>query len=253
MRLQGLTQLIYGDRRPKQFCPLISKRTLLAEARQRAERSISTEKILYSVMQCHRDYYLSELWDLPNQLVEQPCNRGTAPAVLYSLLHVARLDPDAVVAILPCDHYYSRESVFTEALAEAFQIAKNRQESVVLLGAQPTVAEVDYGWIELGRCIDRHPHTYQVLGFHEKPPLPLAQQLFRRGCLWNTFVMVGHIDAFLALAQEAVPDLLQGLRNIPISPKTDEEKRIVEWLYDRTATADFSLQVLSLVERQLLT
>jgi hypothetical protein len=56
IRLRELTMLISGDDRPKHFCALLGKLTLLQEARRRAERSITADRILYSLARAHRDY-----------------------------------------------------------------------------------------------------------------------------------------------------------------------------------------------------
>jgi len=251
-RLRGLTRFAFGDDRPKQFCPLLGKDTLLQEARQRAERSISPDHILYSLTRTHQNYYLRDLGDRPCQRVVQPCNKGTAPAILYTLLHIARMDPDAVVAILPSDHYYSREDAFTAALESAFAIAEEGPRSIVLLGAQPTGPEVEYGWIELGDVVGPRNGVLRVTQFHEKPPLPIAKHLFGSGSLWNTFVMVGHINAFFDLALASVPGLLQALRSAPSFATADCEKGIAE-IYDRIDRTDFSKQVLSPGATRLLT
>ena len=253
VRLRELTRFVWGDDRPKQFCPLLGRTTLLQETRQRAERSIPADKVFYSLTQAHQDYYFSDLWDRPSQLVVQPGNKGTAPAILYTLLHLARKDPDAIVAFLPCDHYYSQESIFTGALESAFAIAEARLESVVLLGATPNGPEVEYGWIEPGEVAGLHPDAFRVMRFHEKPPLAIAERLFRTGSLWNTFVMVGHINAFLDLAMASVPALLQALRSVPVFSTSDSEKQIIERLYGRINPTDFSRQVLSPGARQLIT
>jgi mannose-1-phosphate guanylyltransferase len=251
-RLRGLTRFAFGDDRPKQFCPLLGKDTLLQEARQRAERSISPDHILYSLTRTHQNYYLRDLADRPCQRVVQPCNKGTAPAILYTLSQIARMDPDAVVAILPSDHYYSREDVFTAALESAFAIAEEGPGSIVLLGAQPTGPEVEYGWIELGDVVGPCEGVLRVTKFHEKPRLPIAKHLLRSGSLWNTFVMVGHINAFLDLALASVPALLQALRSAPTFSTSDGETGIAE-IYDRIDHTDFSRQVLSPGATRLLT
>lgn len=246
VRLRGLTRLICGDDRPKQFCPMLGKRTLLQEARQRAERSICHDQILYSLTQVHQNHYLSDLGDRPSQRIVQPSNKGTAPAILYALLHISQLEPDAIVAVLPCDHYYSRENVFTAALESAFAIAETQHESIVLLGARPKAPEVEYGWIELGEKVaGPYPGVFQVKGFQEKPALPVAQHLLRSGSLWNTFVMVGRVQAFLDLASASVPGLLRVLRSGFVFAAPDSETRVAEWLYDQIEPADFSRQVLS--------
>ena len=150
--LRDLTRFVGGDDRPKQFCPLLGKKTLLQETQQRAERNIPADNILlYSLNRARQNYYPDELGARASQLVIQPGNKGTAPAVLYSLLHLALKDPDAVVAILPCDHYYSRETIFTGALESAFGLAQARAECVVLLGATPKGPETDMGGLSRGR------------------------------------------------------------------------------------------------------
>lgn len=177
VRLRGLTRFVCGDERPKQFCPLLSNHTLLQKAKQRAERSISPERVLYSLTQDHQEYYLNDLGDHPSQGAVQPCNKGTVPAIVHTLLRIAKKDPNAVVAILPCDHYYSREDAFTTALESAFAITAARPGSVVLLGAQSIGPEVAYGWIEIGEVVGPGLEAFQVKRFHEKPTLPLAAAL----------------------------------------------------------------------------
>jgi mannose-1-phosphate guanylyltransferase len=246
VRLRPLTRLVSGDNRPKQFCRLLGNHTLLRQAQHRAERSIRPDQILYSVTRAHRDYYAPELACRTSQIIVQPCNKGTAPAILSSLLHIFRMDPDAVVAILPCDHYYSAEHVFTTALESAFQVAKEQSSSVVLLSARPYGAEVEYGWIELGEAVRGcHTGVFRVKRFHEKPLLSVAEHLLRTGGLWNTFVMVGQVGAFLELALASVPGLMKLLGSGAVCSCSRGETRITDKLYDRIDGTDFSRQVLA--------
>jgi mannose-1-phosphate guanylyltransferase len=181
-RLRELTQRVWGDR-PKQFCPILGDHTLLEETMHRAERSIPPEQIVFSLMQAHRQYYLPSLGSGPSPRIVQPFNKGTAPAILYALMRIAQTDADAIVSIFPCDHYYSPESAFTAALESALEIADQRTDSVVLFGAQPNEAEIEYGWIEIGEAVGGHAGLFRVEGFQEKPPLALAQALLGSGSL----------------------------------------------------------------------
>ena len=251
VRLRGLTRLICGDDRPKQFCALLGESTLLEQARQRAERSVGPEQILFAVTKAHQKYYLRDLGHHPSHRIVQPCNRGTAPAILYSLLHIAQADPDATVAILPCDHYYSDECLFTMALESAFKFAETRFQSIVLLGAQPNAPEVEYGWIEVGATV--HGKLSKVRCFHEKPPLHIAEHLLKSGGLWNTFVMVGRVDAFLEMASTAVPGLIEVFRSAIRGSRRNGETRISDSLYDWVSPTDFSQQILSPAARGLVT
>jgi mannose-1-phosphate guanylyltransferase len=250
VRLRGLTRLICGDDRPKQFCPLLGECTLLEQARQRAERSIRPEQILFAVTKTHQDYYLRDLGHRPCHRIVQPCNRGTTPPILYSLLHIAQIDRDATVAVLPCDHYYSDENAFTRALKSAFEMSRIRPESVVLLGAQPISPEIEYGWIEVGGAV--YGELLQVRAFHEKPRLPLAARLLTTGALWNTFVMVGHVYAFLQMARATAPGLLEVFQSTMGTVPRNGETRIPDSVYEWVSPSDFSRQVLSPAAERLV-
>jgi len=251
VRLRELTEWVWGDPRPKQFCPLLGERTLLEEARDRAQRSVPPEQILYSVTRTHEEYYLPCLADRPSQTIVQPSNKGTAPAILSALMRIAHTDPNAMVVILPCDHYYSPESAFTAALESAFAIGEQRSGSIVLLGVEPKSPEVEYGWIEVGEGIRGHSELFQVGGFHEKPPLPRAEALLTDGSLWNTFVMVGRVSAFLEMGRATVPGLLQVLDSWQVILPSGE-CRIPDAVYNRIPSTDFSRQVLSAATDRLL-
>lgn len=253
LRLRKLTQFISGDDRPKQFCRILGELTLLEEAGLRTERSVSPDRILYTVTRTHQTYYARELADRASQRIVQPCSRGTGPAIVCSLLRIFQMDRDATVAILPCDHSYSNEKAFTRALELAFGIAEGRPEAVVLLGVHPRGPEVEYGWIEVGENLGGPlGDASRVVGFHEKPTLPMAELLFQTGCLWNTFVMVGRASAFLNMTAEAVPGLLKALRSIHRLPAANVETRIADWVYDQIDTVDFARQVLTPAAAQLM-
>lgn len=252
LRLRELTQWLCGDDRPKQFCPLLGELTLVEQARERAERSVPADQIIYSVSQAHQKHYLRYLADCPAQRIVQPSNKGTAPAIISALLHVVQTDADAIVAILPCDHYYSDEDVFTAILESAFDVAERRADSIILLGAKPKDAEIEYGWIEIGEGIDGHPALSRVSGFQEKPPRPEAEALFRGGSLWNTFVMVGRARAFLEIASATVPSLVRALDFTFRNSHLAAEVIIPSVLYEGISPVDFSRQVLTPSARRSL-
>ena len=249
-RLRSLTRFICGDNRPKQFCPLFDEGTLLGHTVRRAERSIPTAQILFALTHTHRDFYVQELDGFQSQRIVQPANKGTAPPILFSALSIARMDEDALMAVLPCDHYYSDEACFTAALESAFEIAANRSESVVLIGAQPCRPEVEYGWIELGAPVGNDGELCRVRGFLEKPSLEVAETLLGEHSAWNTFVMVGRASAFLEMVAQAIPDALETLRRARVW--NGSETHIEESVYHQVLSSDFSKQVLSVDAARLL-
>jgi mannose-1-phosphate guanylyltransferase len=250
-RLRSVTRFICGDNRPKQFCPLFDGRTLLGQTVRRAQRSIPTTQTLFALTHTHRDFYAHELDGFQSQRIIQPANKGTAPPILFSALSIAGMDENALMAVLPSDHHYSDEPCFTAALESAFAIAAKRPESVVLIGAHPSRPEVEYGWIELGASVgDGGTELLGVRGFWEKPSLEMAETLLRKHSAWNTFVMVGHVRAFMDMVARAIPDVLEAVRQARLW--TGSETHIGDSVYDRVPPSDFSRHVLSVENARLL-
>ena len=111
--LKSSTRKIAGDERPKQFCSVLGDQTLLEETYQRAALELSRERTLYVVNRSHEEFYAPILGREPAQnILVPPSNRGTAPAILYSLLRIAAVDPDALVVFFPSDHYISDNDRF---------------------------------------------------------------------------------------------------------------------------------------------
>lgn len=249
-RLLDLTRLISGDTRPKQFCSLFGEHSLLAQTCQRARRSIPADQILIPVSSAHRAFYLREPGIRPSQRIVQPANKGTAPAIVHSLLSIKRHSPDALVAILPSDHHYSDEQAFTVTLESAFATAARHRDSVVLLASPARSAHVEYGWIEPGRAVAGHAGLLEVRGFREKPPADLAVRLFEQGALWNTFVMVGRVGVFLEMVAAARTGLLRAFP--PDRLWSGAEVHLPAWLYDRFYAIDFSRDILALQAQRLI-
>jgi len=180
-----------------------------------------------------------------SNLVVQPSNRGTAPAILYSLLRVAAVDPHAVVAYLPSDHYVSDNEQFMAHIHAALEIARRRSDLVTLLGLDPESPEAEYGWIEPSEPIQGQSRVYSVRRFWEKPNQLLAQLLQLRGCLWNSFVMIASVQALLGIIESALPQLCSSFIVIAPFLGTPEESNLIDKLYARMEETNFSHQVLA--------
>lgn len=251
-RLRPLTRQIAGDERPKQFCSVLGHDTLLEETRSRVALELSPERTLYVVSSRHKPYYGPILADAPREnLVVQPSNRGTAPAILYSLLRIAARDPEGVVAFFPSDHYISDNVKFMAQICNALETAKCDRSRVVLLGLEPDSPEVEYGWIEPSHPIEGHAKTFGVRRFWEKPPRRLAQVLQLRGCLWNSFVMVASVRALLDVIESATPQLHRSFVDISAQFGARTEAKAIDKLYKRIDEVNFSHQVLAHLPERL--
>jgi mannose-1-phosphate guanylyltransferase len=251
-RLKSLTRRIAGDERPKQFCPVLGQTTLLEETQRRTVLELARERTLYVVNQAHGLYYAPILGDQPSSnLVVQPCNRGTAPAILYSLLRINAVDPKAFVALFPSDHYISDNKKFMAHIRAALDSARHRPDLVILLGLDPESPEVEYGWIEPAELISGQNRIFGVRRFWEKPNQSLAQVLQLRGCLWNSFVMVASVPALLRVIEGASPDLYRSFASLAPILRTPGEVKAIGELYERIEEVNFSHQVLALCSGRL--
>lgn len=246
-RLLPLTRRISGDERPKQFCRVMGSETLLQQTRSRVSGMIAARQTLVVLTKAHELFYFDEVQDLePARVLVQPFNRGTLPAVLYALARVQHLDPDAMVAFFPSDHYFSSESVLQRHVGAAFRAAESHPNAVIVLGIRPASPEAEYGWIQPGMPFSESSDKamFRVRRFWEKPSVPLASALIRRGCLWNTFIMVGRIQAFLDLTSQALPAIFQTFY-LTSSCLQEADPMALEELYARIKIVNFSQDVLA--------
>ena len=182
-RLQSLTLKIAGDQRPKQFCSFFGGETLLTQTRARLESLFHADRELFVVTRSHETYYREELRSVDeSHIIPQPLNRGTGVAVAVAPVHILQRDPDAVVVLVPCDHYYSDDEAFGRAIRSVISSAEQYPDAVVLLGAEARYAEIEYGWIEIGSAISDTPvPLFRVNRFWEKPSVLQAQELLATG------------------------------------------------------------------------
>jgi len=247
-RLQSMTRVISGDNRPKQFVPVIGGSTLLTQTRRRVALSIEPNQTLIVVTQKHRRFYEPLAHEIsPNLLVEQPMNKGTAPAILYALLRVATKSPKAVVALFPSDHFFADDEEFMSHIDVAIDAVEVQPATVMLLGITPTTPETEYGWIEPQPSIlaSAQKSITRVRKFWEKPSSNLATSLMSRGCLWNSFVMVGRVDALLQMTRAALPEMFTAFETVTPAFETASEHKALAELYSQIEDSNFSHEVLA--------
>jgi mannose-1-phosphate guanylyltransferase len=239
-RLRSLTRRIVGDSRPKQFCRIFGGRTLLRQTRDRIEPLFRRDRTLFVVTKAHASFYAEELRDTEDaRILAQNQNRGTGIAITAALLPILQVEPDALVALFPSDHYYSNEESFRRSVRAALRFARAKPKSIILLGADAHTPEVEYGWIEPGETVsdDLPTPLLRVRRFWEKPSLVDAQALLRAGCLWNTFVIIGCAGAFQDLLRTQIPDVV---RHISIAQAAGD----LDGAYRGIRAVDFSREVL---------
>jgi len=243
-RLARLTRDDHGRVVPKQYCALLGDRSLLVDAMLRAAALATEQQILVVVAHEHEQYWRREFGKDSSQLVVQPQNRGTTAGVLLPLLKVIHCDRDAVVTLLPSDHFVADEWTLVESLRAAHRAAAAEPQRVILLGIEPDSIETDYGWILPERAAAPRggatAATMPITAFVEKPDRGTAAALWARGAVWNSFFVVARATALLALYWRRLPALLRAFQGARDAAWAD-----LSSLYARIDASDFSRHVLT--------
>lgn len=209
---------------------------------------IAGSQTLLVMTRTHERYYTDELNGVPPScLLIQPHNHGTAPAIAYCVTRLKQMDPLGLVAFFPSDHHFANEEAFLMHIDFAFAQAKTYAERVILLGIEPARPENAYGWIEPGSALAGGSDNliFQVSRFWEKPSRRIALRLMRRGCLWNSFVMVGAVGAFIEMTRHTLPNLVACLESMWATITPGMEYEALRDLYLKVPATNFSHEVLS--------
>ena len=155
VRLRPLTRVICGDDRPKQYVALTGSRSLLQQTLDRAGRRIPADRTVVVSLEAQASQLAAALSGHDATVLLQSTrsrNRGgRAPP--------GALDPSAGprrhggrVPVGPPRHGGRR---FMDQVVAAAAYVDENPGRIVLLGAQPTEPEPEYGWIEPGPVLAR--------------------------------------------------------------------------------------------------
>jgi mannose-1-phosphate guanylyltransferase len=253
VRLRALTRLICGDERPKQYVPLLGPLTLLEETLGRVARLVPPQRIV--IVGHERQARYHEALGVGRgglTVLLQPEDRGTAAAILLATHWILRRDPEALLAVFPSDHFVLEQELFVDCVRSAASASSTLEGRMVLLGAHPTEADSQYGWIEPGPLVAPDVQgVHAVHRFWEKPAPATAAACLASGCLWNTFVLVGGARVIADTGREAVPELEFRLRRAGQFAGGELERWALRHAYAYAPRADFSRAVLQRLPQAL--
>lgn len=202
---------------PKQFLTILGNQTLIQATFDRLHKIIPRQQIFVVTTGTQSQQVRTQLPLLPAEnLIVEPKGKNTAPCIGLAAIMLKRIDPEAVMVVLPSDHRIQREEQFYAVLKAAEQFAL-KNDSLITLGIRPTYASTGYGYIQLnGQAdeIDGLP-IFKVKTFAEKPDATTAQRFIDSGdFLWNSGMFIWRVNAILRAIEELLPELYDGLMEI---------------------------------------
>ncbi len=147
------------------------------------------------------------------QIIAEPAQRNTAPAIGLAAHMIRSKDPDAVMGVFPSDHVVGKPAVYRTLLNQAFKSAA--EGHLMVAGIQPRWPETGYGYVEFPR--DAKPgERAPVKRFHEKPDLKKARHYVAAGnYYWNSGMFFWRCDALLDQLRQHLPKTATILAALP--------------------------------------
>jgi mannose-1-phosphate guanylyltransferase len=231
--------------RPKQLLPLLGEKTLLQGTVARLTGVFESDRIFVVTVSGQVAEIQLQVPEIPlsNYLIE-PEPRGTASVVGLAAVALLKLDPEAVMAVLPSDHYIRERNLFTYVLREALDVA--RKGYLVTLGITPASPSTAYGYVQHGEPLDedlKYP-VYHVRRFTEKPDESTAQRFLQsREHSWNSGMFVWRADAILDEIRRQMPQLSAALERVAEAWGTPSQTAAIElaWPPLKAETIDYGV------------
>lgn len=233
------------ERRPKQFLPIASQKTMLEETVERLRPLLPPEEIFTISNRAQAAAIRKLLPDLPrgNVFVE-PQARNTAASLILATARVYDRNPKSVVLALPADHLIGKPAVFIRKLRAA-AVAAAHADVIVTLGIPPTYPSTGFGYIHFSAARRRFAgeEFHPVLRFTEKPAAEQARKYLKQGRhRWNSGMFIYRAEVFARKLKKYSPEFFVFWKRILAGIRRNNPQAIAAAFRDIPATSiDYAL------------
>jgi mannose-1-phosphate guanylyltransferase len=202
--------------RAKQVLRFLGDRSLIQQTVDRLSPVIPPDRLWVLTNEHLRAEIVRQLPELPkSQILAEPTQRNTAPAIGLAAHILQSIDPHAVMGVFPSDHMISKPARYLRFVRAAFKAAA--EGKIVVLGIQPRWPETGYGYIEFPRGVDAGSlDPLPVRKFSEKPDLLTAKRYVKNGNFyWNAGMFFWKTSVLLDALREFLPKTATLLASLP--------------------------------------
>jgi mannose-1-phosphate guanylyltransferase len=241
-------------RTPKQLLNIIGKETMLQQTVARLRPLIPADRI-WTVTNAEQVAAVRK--QLPaaarRHVLSEPIGRNTTAAIALAAIHVRHAaGGDALLAILPADHYIAEPERYRETVRAALEVAREPGRMVVL-GIPPTRPETGFGYIErMGENLRaKGSPVFAVRRFMEKPELQLAKEYVASGNYhWNAGMFFWRVSTFLENLQRHLPKTQAALESLAEHIGKRGYERKLRAIYPKLENISVDYAILEAATRQ---
>ncbi len=218
---------------PKQFLDILGcGRTMLQLTVARFENIVPTSNIWVVTSERYADIVREQLPEVPEEnVLLEPCMRGTAPCICYASWKIKKRDPRATIVVAPSDHNVKDVNAFAQSINESLEFAAET-DAIITLGIKPNYPSTGYGYIkaDLAYSSSRKKNIYAVDSFREKPDLAVAQQYVAQpNFFWNAGIFVWSVTTIVNAFRVYAPQISNIFENLlPYYDTAEEKTKIAE-------------------------
>jgi mannose-1-phosphate guanylyltransferase len=230
---------------PKHVLPLFGERTLFQNTLDRLDGIIPDERVFIVTTAEQVEILKAQAPGLPadNYLVE-PMPRGTASVIGLAAEVISQLDPEAVMVVLPSDHFIHDREKFQQAIQVAYKTAC--KDFLVTLGIKPTFPATGFGYILKGANLSLNLvlPVFNVSKFTEKPDEEEASRMLRIGDYsWNSGMFIWRAKNILDEFSRQMPGLKTALDSIGATWGSARQGTTLrsQWLNLKPETIDYGI------------
>lgn len=201
---------------PKQVLRVFEERSLIQATVERLAPAIAPEDIWILTNEHVRDEIVRQLPRVPEeQILSEPVQRNTAPAIGLAAHILRSVDPDAVFGVFPSDHVIAKPKAYLASIRPAFRAAE--EGKIAVLGIKPRWAETGYGYIEFAEGFEEGSRAASpVRSFREKPKARAAKRYLADGRFyWNAGMFFWRADVLLENLRRYLPKTATLLAGLP--------------------------------------
>jgi len=202
--------------RAKQVLRFLGDRSLIQQTVDRLSPVIPPDRLWVLTNEHLRAEIVRQLPELPkNQILAEPAQRNTAPAIGLAAHILQSIDSNAVMGVFPSDHMISKPARYLRFVRAAFKAAA--EGKIVVLGIQPRWPETGYGYIEFPKGVSAGSlDPLPVRNFREKPDLATAKRYVKNGNFhWNAGMFFWKTSVLLDALREFLPKTATLLASLP--------------------------------------